>query len=542
MWLRVTGAALCLPLLPLCARAFVQAPAARSTVTPRVAPRATVQSPAAKETHSAAVPVVLALAGAAALAGPLGQAACKTELIANVTPGYQAIPWWDRMSRPTIEPGIGIWAEKLNMTTIFEEEEGNVRTVPATILCVKRGGNMVTDKKWPEKHGHYSVQVGYERYTPDEKEKNSKKALQIERLARNECPPLRKIKDFRIRPQDWEKYEVGQKVWPSDFLEEGDTVDVHGWAKGKGFAGRIKRWGGKRGPMTHGSKHHRREGSIGAARPKRVLPGKHRAGWQGVCKSIAHNLKVIKIMDRIDEDNMPESIIVVKGSVPGYTAHWESGGSYVWLHKSKNRHDGRFKRDPVWLWYYHKGEDVDPLVPIQDKAWTWKTMFGRDIRWITHEACSVEPWLQVFPDGLNRLGCHPRRTGFFLAEPSSFKKYMYEADEGPIKPPLVPKGPVVDQSGKPTGQTTLEKTNGEMPNDKDLERVPLGAKAPPGEFPPPKGPQRISHSDGPVDHKMDQESGQAEKDLEDDLSDMEDMDQGDLKTAEANMVEDDGGS
>ena len=80
----------------------------------------------------------------------------------------QAIPWWDRMSRPTIEPGIGIWAEKLNMTTIFEEEEGNVRTVPATILCVKRGGNMVTDKKWPEKHGHYSVQVGYERYTPDE--------------------------------------------------------------------------------------------------------------------------------------------------------------------------------------------------------------------------------------------------------------------------------------------------------------------------------------------------------------------------------------
>ena len=30
------------------------------------------------------------------------------------------------------------------------------------------------------------------------------------------------------RPQDWEKYEVGQKVWPSDFLEEGDTVDVHG--------------------------------------------------------------------------------------------------------------------------------------------------------------------------------------------------------------------------------------------------------------------------------------------------------------------------
>jgi len=42
------------------------------------------------------------------------------------------------------------------------------RKVPATILVVKRGGNMVTDKRWPEKHGHYSVQVGYERYTPDQ--------------------------------------------------------------------------------------------------------------------------------------------------------------------------------------------------------------------------------------------------------------------------------------------------------------------------------------------------------------------------------------
>ncbi|CAK9079508.1 unnamed protein product [Durusdinium trenchii] len=269
--------------------------------------------------------------------------------------------------------------EKLNMTTIFEEEDGNVKTVPATILCVKKGGNMVTDKRWPEKHGHYSVQVGYERYEPNKYERSGKRALQIQRLARNECPPLRKIKDFRVRPQDWEKWEVGQKIWPSDLFKEGDIVDIHGWAKGKGFAGRIKRWGGKRGPMGHGSKHHRREGSIGAARPKRVLPRKKRAGWIGP----------------LAQDNMPESIIVVKGSVPGYTAHWESGGSYVWLHPAKNRSDGRFKRDPVWLWYYHKGESADPLTPIPEKAWTWKTMWGRDVRWITAEVKKY--WPDGFP-------------------------------------------------------------------------------------------------------------------------------------------------
>ena len=28
---------------------------------------------------------------------------------------------------------------------------------------------------------------------------------------------------------------------------------------------------------------------------------------------------------------------------------------------------------------------------------------------------------------LSCKGCRPRRTGFFLVEPSSFKKYMYEA-------------------------------------------------------------------------------------------------------------------
>lgn len=28
---------------------------------------------------------------------------------------------------------------------------------------------------------------------------------------------------------------------------------------------------------------------------------------------------------------------------------------------------------------------VDPLVPIHEKAWTWKTMWGRDLRWLTTE-------------------------------------------------------------------------------------------------------------------------------------------------------------
>eukprot|EP00408_Alexandrium_pacificum_P018020 CAMPEP_0171197080 /NCGR_PEP_ID=MMETSP0790-20130122/22230_1 /TAXON_ID=2925 /ORGANISM="Alexandrium catenella, Strain OF101" /LENGTH=444 /DNA_ID=CAMNT_0011662317 /DNA_START=24 /DNA_END=1358 /DNA_ORIENTATION=- len=306
----------------------------------------------------------------------------------------QAIPWWDRMTKPRTEPGIGIWAEKLNMTTVFGEGQ-EAKAIGATILVVKNGGNIVTDLKWPEKHGYYSVQVGYERYTPGDWELNSRNR-RLAALAVRDLPPMKLTKEFRVRPQDWEKYQIGQKLWPSDLFEEGDLLDIHGKTKGKGWMGAIRRWGHKRGPMGHGSKHHRRYGSIGAsATPARVFPGKKMPGWTGDRMCTQQGAKILKIIDRIDEDNMPESIIVVQGSVPGYTAHWETGGSYVYLHKKINKGDGRFKRDPVWLWYVKKGEGVDPYTPIKGQAWTWKTIWGRDIRWVTQEVKKY--WPDGFP-------------------------------------------------------------------------------------------------------------------------------------------------
>lgn len=125
------------------------------------------------------------------------------------------------MAKPKMEVGIGIWAEKLNMTTVFAEQGGNSRRVPCTILVIKRGGNWVTDKMWPEKHGVYSVQVGYERYTPEGEFETTKLGkAHTDKLARNDMPPLRKLKNFRMRPHDWEKWEIGQKVRVSDVFEE----------------------------------------------------------------------------------------------------------------------------------------------------------------------------------------------------------------------------------------------------------------------------------------------------------------------------------
>lgn len=281
------------------------------------------------------------------------------------------------------------------MTTIFDEGI-EAKAIGATVLVVKNGGNWVVDKKWPERHGHYSVAVGYDRYVPEDWEKQSGGMAKINYLSKNELPPLKKIKEFRMRPQHWEKYEIGQKLWPSDLFKEGDLVDIHGRSKGKGFQGSIRKWGHKRGPMSHGSKHHRRYGSVGAGTtPGRVFPGKKMAGWMGDNNYTQKNCKILKIVDKIDEDNMPESIIVVQGTVPGYTAYDDKGGSYVYLHHKINRSDGRFKRDPVWLWFTHKGEGVDPYVPIKGKAWTWKTFWGRDVRWVASEVKKY--WPDGFP-------------------------------------------------------------------------------------------------------------------------------------------------
>jgi len=302
-----------------------------------------------------------------------------------------AIPWMDRLIKSKLEMGIGIWAEKLNMTTIFDDS--NVaKAIPATILVVKRGGNIVTKKKWPEKHGYYAYQIGYDRFVPED-EFGRRRAAE---LVRDGLPPLKKMKEFTVRPHDWDKYQIGDKVSPSDIFKEGDLVDVHGRTKGKGWQGCITRWGHKRGPTTHGSWFHRKRGSLNpSTTPARVFPGTKMPGWTGDKSCVVKKAKILKIMDRIDEDNMPESMICVEGSVPGYSAHWDTGGSYVYITLAKNMSDGRSKRDPVWLWMAFRGEDEDIYKPIPGQAWTIKTRWGRDIRWFRHE--EKKYWPDGFP-------------------------------------------------------------------------------------------------------------------------------------------------
>ena len=191
----------------------------------------------------------------------------------------------------------GILGKKLGMTQIFTEE-GIV--VPVTV--VEAGPNVVTQVKTVEKDGYNAIQVGFE----DAKEKSLNKPQKGHLAAAN---VLKKhLKEFRVDAE--EEFTVGQEI-KADLFAAGEKIDVTGTSKGKGFQGPIKRHGQSRGPESHGSRYHRRPGSMGACSfPGRVFKNKKLAGHMGSVKVTVQNLEVV----RVDAD---KNLILVKGAIPG---------------------------------------------------------------------------------------------------------------------------------------------------------------------------------------------------------------------------------
>ncbi|MGL5717534.1 MAG: 50S ribosomal protein L3 [Paraclostridium sp.] len=191
----------------------------------------------------------------------------------------------------------GILGKKLGMTQIFTEA-GNV--IPVTV--VEAGPVVVTQIKTTEKEGYNAVQVGY----GEVKEKSLNKPQKGHLAAAN---VLKKhLKEFRM--DSVEGYTVGQEI-KADIFAAGEKIDVTGTSKGKGFQGPIKRHGQSRGPESHGSRYHRRPGSMGACSfPGRVFKNKKLAGHMGSVTVTVQNLEVV----RVDAD---KNLILVKGAIPG---------------------------------------------------------------------------------------------------------------------------------------------------------------------------------------------------------------------------------
>ena len=183
------------------------------------------------------------------------------------------------------------------MTQIFTEH-GEV--IPVTV--VEAGPVVVTQIKTTENDGYTAIQVGFQ----DAKEKSLNKPQKGHLAAAN---TLKKhLKEFRV--DSVEGYTVGQEI-KADLFAAGELIDVTGISKGKGFQGPIKRHGQSRGPETHGSRYHRRPGSMGACSyPGRVFKNKKLAGHMGSVKVTVQNLEVV----RVDAD---KNFILVKGAIPG---------------------------------------------------------------------------------------------------------------------------------------------------------------------------------------------------------------------------------
>ena len=191
----------------------------------------------------------------------------------------------------------GILGKKLGMTQIFTEH-GEV--IPVTV--VEAGPVVVTQIKTTENDGYTAIQVGF----GDAKEKSLNKPQKGHLAAAN---VLKKhLKEFRVDAV--EEFTVGQEI-KADLFAAGELIDVTGISKGKGFQGPIKRHGQSRGPETHGSRYHRRPGSMGACSyPGRVFKNKKLAGHMGSVKVTVQNLEVV----RVDAD---KNFILVKGAIPG---------------------------------------------------------------------------------------------------------------------------------------------------------------------------------------------------------------------------------
>lgn len=204
----------------------------------------------------------------------------------------------------------GIWGKKIGMTQVFNKDQA----IPVTVVDV--GNWIVTGFKTQERDGYNAIQVGC-----------------IKKRYVDEAPHsswIKKPKTYftHVREIPAAQLPEGIKVGkPIDFFnqwKEGESVDVFGVSRGRGFAGVVKRHGFAGARASHGSTMGKRPGSIGNITAcGRVFKGKKMPGHMGATSHVMKNLDVVEV-------KQDGPVILVKGSVPGHS------GSLLYLRTHKN--------------------------------------------------------------------------------------------------------------------------------------------------------------------------------------------------------------
>jgi len=196
-------------------------------------------------------------------------------------------------------PIKALLGRKLGMTQVWDAD-GHL--VPLTVVQV--GTNVVTQVRTEEVDGYSAIQLGFGEI--DSRKVTKPLQGHFEKAG---VTPRRHLAEVRTSEHD--SYELGQELDAATF-EAGQSVDVSGTTKGKGFAGVMKRHGFAGVSASHGAhRNHRKPGSIGAcATPGRIFKGLRMAGRMGGNRRTVQNLTI----QAVDTE---KGLLLISGAIPG---------------------------------------------------------------------------------------------------------------------------------------------------------------------------------------------------------------------------------
>ena len=205
---------------------------------------------------------------------------------------------------------IGLIGKKVGMTRVYDAKGRDT-----AVTVIEAGGNLVVQEKTQEKEGYSALQVGFD----DQKPHRISKAA-VGHFKKSGCDCKKILKEFRIEGISFDLADRTLKV--SQFVE-GDSVDVIGRSKGKGFQGIMRKHNASGQGAAHGSMMHRRPGAIGMrSTPGRIWKNQLMPGHMGSERKTVQNLRVVQVRES-------ENVILVAGAVPG------PNGSYVLIRPAK---------------------------------------------------------------------------------------------------------------------------------------------------------------------------------------------------------------
>jgi large subunit ribosomal protein L3 len=191
---------------------------------------------------------------------------------------------------------------KLGMTQIFDDLGNKI-----AVTLLKINPCYITAIKTTELHGYNAIQLGYTQTSEKQTRKNLKKPILVY-LEKNNLPIVNYFKEFKINSGT--EYFLGEQIKIDSILPK-STVKITGFSIGRGNAGNIKKHHFNRGPMSHGSKSKRLQGSLGAGTtPGRTFPGKKMPGRMGGTKCTLTGLKMVFFDKELN-------ILAIKGALPG---------------------------------------------------------------------------------------------------------------------------------------------------------------------------------------------------------------------------------